>query len=138
MLVSGWPAEKVRTDERIKEIAFGDWEGKAPRTLGDDFAPFFADPAHFVPAPGDESLPALMARVSDFVAYVKQSHRGQTVLAVSHGAALHALLTAELGLDMKDYWAWATAPPPSWSWRASALCSNPPAAPPARTIWKNT
>ena len=45
-----------------------------------------------------------MARVSDFVAYVKQAHRGQTVLAVSHGAALHALLTAELGLDMKDYW----------------------------------
>ena len=104
MLVSGWPADKVRTDERIKEIAFGDWEGQAPRTLGEDFAPFFADPAHFVPAPGGESLPDLMARVSDFTAYVKQAHRGQTVLAVSHGAALHALLTAELGLDMKDYW----------------------------------
>ena len=104
ILVSGWPADRVRTDERIKEIAFGDWEGKAPRTLGDDFAPFFADPARFVPAPGGESLPALMARVSDFTAYVKQAHRGQTVLAVSHGAALHALFTAELGLDMKDYW----------------------------------
>ena len=89
---------------RAVETAFGDWEGKAPRTLGDDFAPFFADPAHFVPAPGGESLPALMARVSDFTAYMKQAHRGQTVLAVSHGAALHALLTAELGLDMKDYW----------------------------------
>ena len=30
VLVSGWPAETVRTDERIKEIAFGDWECKAP------------------------------------------------------------------------------------------------------------
>ena len=75
ILVSGWPADRVRTDERIKEIAFGDWEGKAPRTLGDDFAPFFADPARFVPAPGGESLPTLMARVSDFTAYVKQAHR---------------------------------------------------------------
>lgn len=104
VLVSGWPRERIQIDERIKEIAFGDWEGKAPRTLGPEFASFFADPARFVPAAGGESLPDLMQRVSGFTQYVKQAHRGQTVLAVSHGAALHALLTAELGLDMKDYW----------------------------------
>lgn len=104
VLVSGWPRERICTDERIKEIAFGDWEGQAPRTLGPEFANFFADPAHFVPAAGGESLPDLMKRVSAFTEYVKQAHQGQTVLAVSHGAALHGLLTAELGLDMKDYW----------------------------------
>lgn len=103
-LCSGWPADQIRADERIKEIAFGDWEGHAPRELGPDFAPFFADPASYHPTTGGESFEHLISRVSDFVREVKSKHAGQTVLAVSHGAALHALLTHELGLAMKDFW----------------------------------
>lgn len=103
-LCSGWPADQIQADERIKEIAFGPWEGHAPRTLGIDFAPFFADPASYNPITGAESFSHLIARVSNFTDEIKAKHAGQTILAVSHGAALHALLAHELGLSMKDFW----------------------------------
>ncbi len=103
-LASGLPLEQVQPDPRLIEIAFGPWEGCAPKELGDAFAPFFADPARYQPAPGGESLQALTQRVSAFADYVRTAHAGQTVLAASHGAALHALLTHELGLPMQDFW----------------------------------
>lgn len=104
-LATGWPRERIRLDERLAEIAFGPWEGCESRALGPEFAPFFADPGNYRPPQGGESLQSLMARTGAFAAEMLARHRGQNVLAASHGAALHALLTCALKRPMSEFWA---------------------------------
>ena len=103
-IASGWPSDSIQPEQRLKEICFGPWEGQRAQDLGPDFAPFFHDPARYLPAPGGESLATLMERTGNFVQFVQQHHAGQTVLAVSHGAALHALLTCALALPLDQFW----------------------------------
>ena len=103
-LASGLPEAALRVDERLIEIAFGPWEGLDSRTLGPEFTPFFTDPAAYQRPEGGESLQALMRRTGAFAQEALCRHKGQTVLAVSHGAALHALLASVLHLPMADFW----------------------------------
>lgn len=75
-------------DQRLQEIDFGEWEGKAwdelDRKLLDAWA---ADVLHFVP-PGGESAAMLQARVLDCV----KSLRGTSVALVTHAGAIRATL----------------------------------------------
>ena len=76
----------IISDPRLLELDFGAWEGKpwddVPRTELDRWA---ADPLRFR-APGGESGEALIARVSDFFAGLKQD-----CVVVSHGGPLRVL-----------------------------------------------
>lgn len=103
-LVSGWPMEKIRADQRLIEIAFGPYEGKDTHTLGPAFAPFFADPAAYQPPEGGESLNSVLERTADFLAFAASQHEGQTLLVAGHGAALHAMLTAALANSLEKFW----------------------------------
>lgn len=103
-LATGLPDEKILSDERIKEISFGVWEGRSTQELGDKIKPFFLDPPHYIPPEGAESIPHLMERTGDFARFVLEKHRGQTVLAAAHGAALHALITAALNNPLSEFW----------------------------------
>lgn len=103
-LVSGWPSRRITPDARLTEISFGPYEGKDPHTLGPDFAAFFADPAHYRPPQGGESLQSLLERTGDFARFAARQHPGQTLLAAGHGAALHALLTAALANPLERFW----------------------------------
>jgi broad specificity phosphatase PhoE len=84
-----------RTDDRIAEIGFGDWEGLTFADLKSGAADLLAlreqDPWHFTP-PGGESYVQLLARVSDWYG----SLTGDTVVA-SHLNTGRALM-AHLGL----------------------------------------
>lgn len=104
VLVSGWPMEKIRADQRLIEIAFGPYEGKDTHTLGPAFAPFFADPASYQPPEGGESLNNVLERTADFLAFAASQHEGQTLLVAGHGAALHAMLTAALANPLEKFW----------------------------------
>lgn len=101
-LVTGLSPEQIHQEPNLIEISFGEWEGCNPQQLGEPFAPFFADTKRYKPTTDGETIEALTRRVAAFVAEVKAHHMGQTVLAVSHGAALHALLAHELPTD--DFW----------------------------------
>ena len=103
-LVSGWPMEKIRPDQRLIEIAFGPYEGKDTHTLGPAFAPFFADPPAYRPPKGGESLQSVLERTADFLAFAAREHAGQTLLVAGHGAALHAMLTAALANPLEKFW----------------------------------
>lgn len=103
-LATGLPDEKIISDERIKEISFGEWEGQSTKELGEKIEPFFLDPPHYVPPKGAESLEHLMERTGEFARFVLREHTGQTVLAAAHGAALHALITAALGNPLEQFW----------------------------------
>lgn len=65
----GLDPQGYRTDKRLAEIAFGEWEGLTFADLKNNAADLLAlreqDPWHFVP-PGGESYVQLLARVSDW------------------------------------------------------------------------
>lgn len=97
----------VHTDPRLREIAFGTWEGltydevrqQDPRTLAD----WQVDPMK-IAAPGGESLADVVARVQAILRYIAGTHRDQTVLLVAHGGSLRVLICLALGLVPQGRW----------------------------------
>ena len=85
----------VIADARLREIAFGEWEGKCHDDLRTAFPIRFtlseSDPA--VPlAPGGESVFALAQRTKEFADEISQRFPDGNVLIVTHGLALATLL----------------------------------------------
>ena len=73
-------------EERIIEISFGSMEGSTLEELDADFRDFF-----------------LAARITDFLEELKTKPY-QHVLAVSHGAAIHALLLVVEKRELSTFW----------------------------------
>jgi alpha-ribazole phosphatase len=100
------PARRCRTvaeavgaptimDARLRELDFGDWEGRAwndvPRAALDRWA---ADPAGFAP-PNGETGAALLARVREVLAAIRTE--GEDCAVISHGGPLKLLAALLLG-----------------------------------------
>ena len=90
------PAAPVVIDSRLREMSFGVWEGHTIPELRATVGQAFLDEENkgldFQP-PGGESPRATMARLAGWAASVAEA--GQPVVAVSHKAALRALLAAD-------------------------------------------
>lgn len=81
-------------DERWAEAALGDWEGRTPDELGDDYARWRA--GRLVP-PGGETLADLRSRVESATIRAAASCAGP-VLVVTHGGTIRAALARFVGL----------------------------------------
>lgn len=89
----------VVTDTRIREISFGEWEG---RRCGTEFGEipqdmldnFFHAPEKYVAPPGGESFEEILARTRGFYDELvqKKEYENSNILITSHGAAVRALL----------------------------------------------
>lgn len=102
-LASGKNRAEFIKEDRIVEISFGNLEGKTLEELGTDFKRFFVDPEQYQPKEGAESFQKLIARVKDFLEELK-SKPYETVLAVSHGAAIHAILLVVEKRELSSFW----------------------------------
>jgi broad specificity phosphatase PhoE len=95
------PAAAVSVDSRLREMSFGVWEGHSlaelRRTVGERFLEAERQGLDFHP-PGGESPRMVMERLGGWTAEVARS--GQPVVAVSHKAAIRALLALATGWDM--------------------------------------
>ena len=104
-------AETV-TDERIREIFFGEWNGlsnselfsKDPETLS-----AWRGSLSFRP-PGGESIEDLIARTSEFVKEVRENYANRTVIIVSHMMPTRALTYQIVGGDQRYLWSTSFAP----------------------------
>ncbi len=81
----GLPEDAIETDARLKEIAFGEWEGSTPAEIQarhpEAWAARCADRWHHV-RPGGESFALLAVRIGAFLRDV----RGNTIV-IGHGGA---------------------------------------------------
>ena len=85
-------------DARLREMHFGDWEGRSAAELmeraPDALRRFWEDPARY-PPPGAEPLPELQSRVLALWRELAAADTVESVLLVTHGGPIRVLL-AEL------------------------------------------
>jgi alpha-ribazole phosphatase len=102
----------VQPEPRLREIAFGHWEGLTYAEIqqhdAQRLAAWEGDQLH-TPAPGGETLRHLTERVRAVYAHVVAAHQDTTVGLVAHGGPLQALLCLALGLPPQAYWQFALA-----------------------------
>ncbi len=80
-------------DDRLKELNFGHWEGRpwCEFEQTPEARLWFDDYLH-TPCPGGESYQALLARIQAFLDDLKSLPDAASVLIVSHGGPIRALL----------------------------------------------
>ncbi|MFQ3661453.1 MAG: histidine phosphatase family protein [Chloroflexaceae bacterium] len=91
----------------LREIDVGQWEGLTPeelyRRFPDHMAEYKRDPARTVRL-GGESYAQLQTRALVALQRIQETHaQGDTVVAVSHGGTIRALLCHVIGLDLANF-----------------------------------
>ena len=94
---------EVQQREELKEIAYGDWEGRTVeevnREFHDDYVRWTADPAWNAPTGGEAAI-AIERRALLVVEELTRRFETGHVLLVSHKATIRILLCSLLGIDV--------------------------------------
>ena len=91
----------VEIDERLVEIAFGDWEGRLRDEVSPTRPDLFASREWLVSPPGGETYEDVMARVKSWMADLPPEPE-RRVIAVSHGVTCRLIRGAYAGLSRAD------------------------------------
>ena len=99
----------IRTDDRLREMSFGVWEGVADSFQIPDcpINVLFQHPENYTtPAEDGESFEQLFARTGAFLkdTIAPQLREGKNILIVGHGAMNCALISQIRRLPRKDFW----------------------------------
>ena len=92
---------EVEIDDRIVEIDYGSWDGRALTDIEPATWASWRNDPHFAP-PGGESLHSVATRAGDFAHDVLE--RGGVTLAVSHVSPIKAIAAWALGADDSATW----------------------------------
>ncbi|RME45231.1 MAG: histidine phosphatase family protein [Chloroflexi bacterium] len=94
----------LRTTVALREIDVGEWEGLTVPEIqvrhAENWNAWLADPIH-TPRKGGESFAELAERVLGAFHKWETVHAGQTVLAVTHGGPIQALVCMTIGLPLR-------------------------------------
>lgn len=93
----------LHKDERLRELSFGNWEGKTATAImaseRDALARFWSDPEQF-PPPGGEPITEFYQRVQQAWHHWTTELAGQRLLIVCHGGVIRMILADVLGAPM--------------------------------------
>jgi len=91
----------IEYNTHLRELHFGEWEGKHPRDLmltqADELGQFWTDPYGYTP-PGAEPMRDFAARIDAGLLALHKAHAGQRLLVVSHAGVMRLLLARARGL----------------------------------------
>lgn len=97
-------AVPVALEDRFKEVAFGEWEGRTPAELKarnpDALFNFKRDPIGARPA-GAEDLHAFQARVAQAFDAMAEVYRGRHILVVAHAGVIRMAICHVLGMPVE-------------------------------------
>lgn len=100
----------VETDDRLKEINFGEGEGSDINVVKADSAHslhnFFIHPDQFIPMAGGETFAEVQKRGLDFLKDVVFPLEGEAenVAVVAHAAIIRSIMLYIKDRDLKDFW----------------------------------
>ncbi|GFI43219.1 phosphoserine phosphatase 1 [Lachnospiraceae bacterium] len=101
---------QIIEDERIMEMAFGEYEGRCCSESGwdlpEEFRRFFDGPQRYEPVEGGEDFSQVKKRTGEFLQelYEKKEYQNYNILIATHGAALAGLLNNIKGESLAEYW----------------------------------
>ena len=105
--ISHYHSLKVKTLPELREIDFGDWEGKTHdeiqrgwRGLLDEWE---REPSK-IKIPGGESIQKLAERTRTTIKKIISTHPNQRVTIVTHGGPIRIILMDALDLGLDDWW----------------------------------
>lgn len=92
-------------DDRVKEIGFGEWEGKTPDDIlaqdSEALNHFYKDPVNNRPK-GAEPLDTFSQRVWQAYQSIAETHQGKHVLIVAHAGVARAITANILKMSLDD------------------------------------
>ncbi len=97
-MVAGATGLTVRTDDRLKEIRCGAWEGQLRSDIAHRHPEMFKTREWFFGAPGGETFEDVTARAADWLGSITPEP-ARRIIAVSHGVWGRLLRGAYAGLD---------------------------------------
>ena len=94
---------RMQLQDGLKEIAFGQWEGKTPedvnREFHDDYVRWLTDPGWNAPTGGQKGID-IARRSSLVLEQIEKTYTTGNVLLVSHKATIRIMLCSLLGIDV--------------------------------------
>jgi broad specificity phosphatase PhoE len=94
---------RMKLKEGLKEMAFGQWEGKIPedvnREFHDDYVRWLTDPGWNAPTGGQKGI-EVARRSSLVLEEIENTCSTGNVLVVSHKATIRIILCSLLGIDV--------------------------------------
>ncbi len=103
---------KPHPDARIKELNFGNWEGKTAAELiaqnDKNFRSWLE--GQWKTPKGGESLAELNRRVRAFLKDCVKKHKGKKIAIVSHGGPLRMMILLALGLGAQAFFSFGLEP----------------------------
>lgn len=103
----------LHKEARLREMAFGRWEGLTYTELQHRDAAWLAawqaDPSRTAP-PGGETLLQIRERVNAALETMLATAQARSVAIVAHSGPLRVLLCLALGFDVRSYWRFVLAP----------------------------
>nr|WP_295928788.1 histidine phosphatase family protein [uncultured Dyadobacter sp.] len=93
--------QSFRTDDRLQELDFGDWEGKTWDTVDQDALRVWMDDYVHQWVPGGESMMAMHRRVTDFWEELT-AFGSERVAIVTHAGVIRLILSMVRDIPLKD------------------------------------
>lgn len=93
--------ESFRTDDRLQELDFGDWEGKTWDTVDQDALSVWMDDYVYQCVPGGESMMAMHQRVTDFWGEL-MAQGNERIAIITHAGVIRLILAVVRGIPLKD------------------------------------
>ncbi|MBO4898959.1 MAG: histidine phosphatase family protein [Lachnospiraceae bacterium] len=94
---------EIKTDDRIREMNFGDMDGRSLSEMGEEGYKFYMDPFHFDGFPNGEKIQDVCNRTQSFLKELAAGDDGKTYLISTHGCAMRAMVSY-LKEDPADFW----------------------------------
>jgi alpha-ribazole phosphatase len=93
------------TDDRLREMSFGDWDGKDVDAIFREYEEhvrlWAKNPTAYTP-PNAESIRQLNERIDEFRLDIQERYSGKHILLVTHGGVLRVLLAQVQGTPLEN------------------------------------